>query len=672
MTQNKLKGFACVVAILTLVAACLIPADAQTPATPVAVLTQHNDNGRTGQNLNEKILTPTNVNATTFGKVASYSVDGQIYAQPLYFPNVSIPGQGTHNVVYVETQNDSLYAFDADLKSPTALWQVSFVNPAAGITPVSCQTDGNSDISCGVYPIYGINSTPVIDPTTKTMYLVTRTNNNGTYFQTLHAIDITTGAEKFGGPVNITGSVPGTGVGSQNGTIYFDPLKDVQRSGLLLNRGGVYVGWAGAAHGWIMGFNAATLQRAVIFNTTPNAGGSGILGGGGIWASGNGIAADSVGNIYAAVGDSTFDANNAGIDFGDSLLKLSRSLKVLDYFTPNDQSCRSANDLDLGSAGPMLLPKQSGTVPNELLVAGKGGAPCDTNPVAARMYLLNESNLGKYNTTKDQVVEEVAGAPGGYWSSPAYWQGASSAYVYTAGLGATARTPDPLKMFRVTDGLLSTTPAAESTNTLVVGATPSVSSNGTADGIVWAIMRPQPLGAQPGAQAAVLYAYDATNVANLLYDSSATLSQGVIRDRGGCANKFAVPTIANGRVYVGTQNQLDVYGLLGSESGPAVYLGNPCWTFAASALGTTVSENIELANSGNSALTISNIAITGTNAADFSQTNNCPASLAAGDSCVISLSFKASVLGPESAYVMITDNAVGSPHNIYTIGVGEN
>lgn len=672
MAQNLLKGVTCAGAILTLVVACLIPAGAQTPSTFTGVLTQHNDNGRTGQNLSEKILTPANVNGATFGKVMSYSVDGQIYAQPLYVPNVSIPGQGTHNVVYVETQNDSLYAFDADAMSPTALWQVSFVNPAQGITPVSCQTDGQSDISCGVYPIYGINSTPVIDPATKTMYLVTRTDNNGKYFQTLHAIDITTGAEKFGGPVNISGSVPGTGVGSQNGTIYFDPLKDVQRAGLLLSKGGVYVGWAGAAHGWIMGFVATNLKRGAIFNTTPNAGGTGTLGGGGVWASGNGLAADPSGNIYAAVGDSTFDANNAGSDYGDSLLKLSPYLKVLDYFTPNDQSCRTTNDLDLGSAGPMLLPKQPGAVPGELLIAGKGGAPCDTNPVAARMYLLNDNNLGKYNTNQDQAVEEVAGAPGGYWSSPAYWRGASSEYVYSAGLGAKPSTPDPLKMFTVTNGLLSTAPAAVSTNPLVVGATPSVSSNGTQNGIVWAIMRPEQLGAQPGIQAAVLYAWDATNVGKLLYDSSATITNGDIRDRGGCAGKFAVPTIANGRVYVGTQNQLDIYGLLSSQNGPGVYLGNPCWTFPASTIGTTVSENIELSNSGNSALTISNFAITGTNAADFSQTNNCPASLAPGAFCVISLSFKASVLGPETAYVMITDNAVGSPHNIYAIGVGQN
>jgi hypothetical protein len=251
MTQNAHKKISGVAMLLTLVFASLTPAAAQTFA---GVLTQHNDIGRTGQNVSETILTPQNVSASTFGKVFSYSVDGQIYSQPLYVPNVSIPGQGTHNVVYVATQNDSLYAFDADGLSPKALWQVSFINPSAGITPVSCKTDGRTSISCGVYPIYGITSTPVIDPGTSTMYLITRTNNNGKFFQTLHAIDITSGAEKFGGPVNISGSVPGTGAGSKNGIVYFDTLKDIQRAGLLLLNGTVYIGWAGALHGWIMGY----------------------------------------------------------------------------------------------------------------------------------------------------------------------------------------------------------------------------------------------------------------------------------------------------------------------------------------------------------------------------------------------------------------------------------
>jgi hypothetical protein len=662
MTRSILKGSASAAVFFALVVASLTPAGAQTFA---GVLTQHNDNGRTGQNLNETILTPQNVSPATFGKVFSYSVDGQIYSQPLYVPNVSIPGQGTHNVVYVETENDTLYAFDADGLSATALWQVSFIDPANGITPVSCRTDGQTDISCGVYPVYGITSTPVIDPSSGTMYLVTRTKNNGQYFQTLHAIDVTTGAEKFGGPVNIAGSLPGAGAGSgtasQNLVIYFDTLKDIPRTGLLLLNGTVYIAWAGATHGWIMGYDAQTLKQTAIFNTTPNAKH------GGVWASGNGLAADSSGNIYAAVGDALFDANIGGSDYGDSVLKLNANLNVLDYFTPNDQSCREMNDLDLGSAGPMILPTQQGSVPDELLIAGKGGAPCDSNPVASRIYLLNQDNLGKYNATQDQDVEEVVGAPGGYWSSPAYWQGETAAYVYSAGTGGSG---DYLKMFGVTNGMLSTAPLAQSTNVFVVGATPSISANGTADGIVWVVRRPEGLDKKPGVGAAILYAYDATNVTTKLYDSGSTLSQGVPRDQGGCANKFAVPTIANGRVYVGTQNELDVFGILQSSNGPNIYLGNPCWAFPPSTLGTPVKEAIKLVNSGNATLTISSFAMAGTNAADFTQTNNCT-SVKPGAKCDIVVTFTASIVGAETAYVMMTDNAVGSPHNIFLVGVGE-
>jgi hypothetical protein len=666
MNQNTLKQFVGAGVLLTLVLVCLAPAGAQTFA---GVLTQHNDVGRSGQNLDETILTPSNVSSTTFGKLWSFSVDGQMYSQPLYVPNVSIPGQGVHNVIYIETQNDSLYALDADGLQSTPLFQVSFINPAAGITAVPCKTDGNSDISCGVYPIYGINSTPVIDMTSNTMYLLTRTDNNGTYYQTLHAIDITTGAEKFGGPVNISGSVKGTGATSNHGVITFDPLKDVQRAGLLELNGVIYIGWAGAFHGWIMGYNATTLKQTAIFNTTPNAN----LGG--VWAAGNGLVADADGNIYAAVGDALFDANSGGSDYGDSLLQLNADLSVEQYFTPMDQSCRQLNDLDLGSGGPMLIP---GT--DELLIEGKGGAPCDSDPVAARMYLLSTSALGGYSSTQDNSLEDVIGAPGGYWSSPAYWSGQNSSgqdvtFVYSSGVGANPGTGDYLKMFSVgSNGLLSSTPYAESAATFPAGMTPSISSNGATDGIAWVIERPEAIGVQPGFGAAVLYAYDAANTTsgtmNLLYDSAQALRGGVIRDRGGCANKFAVPTIANGKVYVATQNELDVFGL-GVPTGPSVYFGNPCYTFAASAIGTAVHEPVSLVNNGTSALTISSITVTGNNAADFTETNTCPATLAVSKKCVITIGFTASVLGPEWANIMVTDNAVGSPHNIYVIGVGK-
>jgi len=624
------------------------------------VLTWHNDVGRTGQNVNETVLTPQNVKSTKFGKVFSYSVDGQMYAQPLYAPNVSIPGQGVHNVVYAATENDSVYAFDADGLQGTPLWQVSFVNPSAGITPVPCGSDGNTSISCNVFPFYGITGTPVIDPNTNTMYLVARTDENGNYYQKLHAIDITTGAEKFGGPVIIQGSVPGTGAGSVGGIVTFDPLADIQRTGLLLADGNIYIGWAGAAHGWIMGYNATTLAQVAIFNTTPNS----VIGG--VWGAGAGLAADSSGNVYASVGDATFDANTGGTDYGDTVMKMNASLGVEDYFAPMDQACRAGNDIDLGSAGVMLLPTQPGSNPDELVISGKGGNPCDPSG-ASPIYVLNQQNLGKYNANQDQIVEEINGAIFGYWSNPAYWQGATSSYVYWAGTTGDAGKGDSLKMYTVTNGLLSSTPTAQSTNIFPVGATPSVSSNGTSNGIVWAVERADSLDTRPGAKAAILYAFDATNVATMLYNSG----QSGNRDELGCGNKFQTPTIANGRVYVGTQTQLDVFGLLGTQSGPAVYLSFPCYTFPNQAVGTTsAAKVVTLKNGGTSTLTFSNISITGNNPADFAQTNTCGTSLAAGASCTISMTFTPASAATFTGFVSISDNAVGSPHNVGLTGSG--
>ena len=629
------------------------------------VLTQHNDTARTGQNLSEALLTPQNVSSSTFGKLFSYSVDGQIYTQPLYVPNVSIPGQGTHNVVYVATENDSVYAFDADGASGLPLWQDSFIDPGKGVTPVSCQVDGKNDISCGVYPIYGITATPVIDPSSNTMYLVARTDNNGHYLQRLHALDISTGLEKFGGPVDIAASVPGTGSGSVKGVVSFNPLHDIQRAGLLFLNGTVYIAWAGSAHGWIMGYGATTLAQVAVFNPTPNA----IRGG--VWASGSGLAADAGGNIYAAIGDAQFDVNTGGVDYGDSLLRLSSSLSVLDYFAPMDQACRFVNDLDLGSAGPIVLPTQPGSVPNELVIAGKGGNPCDLfgQTSATPIYLLNQDDLGKYNAKQDQIVETVEGAPAGYWSNPAYWQGPSASNLYMAGLSAEGGQGDYLKMYGVSNGLISGSPVSQSANIFPVGSTPSISANGTADGIVWAIERQEALGIRPGQKPAILYAFDATNLSTMLYNSA----QVVARDQGGCANKFQVPTIANGKVYVGTQNELDVFGLLGSpSSAPAVYLPNPCYTFPVQTVGTTSTpRHLHLTNSGSATLKINSIALAGTNAAEFAETTNCKSTLKAGKQCTLTITFTPSAKGPQTASIIITDNAVGSPHNIYLLGRGQ-
>ncbi|HVI08015.1 MAG TPA: choice-of-anchor D domain-containing protein, partial [Candidatus Binatia bacterium] len=540
------------------------------------------------------------------------------------------------------------------------LWQVSFINAAQGTTTVPCGTDGNSSISCNVFPFYDVTSTPVIDPNSNTMYLVARTAENGSYFQSLHALDLTSGAEKFGGPVVIQGSIPGTGAGSVGGVIAFDPLADIQRAALLLLNGTVYIGWAGAAHGWIMAYNATTLTQTAIFNTTPNA----VIGG--VWGSGAGLAADSSGNLYASVGDAAFDASTGGSDFGDTVMRMNSSLAVEDYFAPMDQGCRAANDIDLGSAGVMLLPPQAGANPNELLIAGKGGNPCDASGDSP-IYLLNQTNLGRYNANQDQIIEELNGATHGYWSNPAYWQSAANSYVYLAGTTGDAAQGDYLKMYTVTGGLLSTAPVAQSTNIFPVGATPSISANGTSNGIVWAVERADSLDTRPGAKAAVLYAYDATNVATMLYNSS----QGGNRDQLGCGNKFQTPTIANGRVYVGTQSQLDVFGLLGTQSGPAVYLSFPCYTFPNQKVGTTgAAKVVTLKNGGNAVLTFSGIGIGGNNPTSFAQTNTCGTSLAAGASCTISVTFTPPSGATFTGFVMISDNAAGSPHNIGLVGTG--
>jgi hypothetical protein len=653
---------------LTILAAMMTFAVSGFAQNTIGIFTSRYDNARSGQNREEPILKPSNVNATSFGKVYSYAVDGQIYAQPLWVYGVKVPGKGTHNAVYVTTQMDSVFAFDAGGTTTTPLWQDSFIDLANGIGPVPCGTDGNSDISCGVYPYYGITGTPVIDSSTNTMYLVARTYNyeTKTAYQTLHALDITTGAEKFGGPEQISGSVPGNGVGSQHGMITFNPLADIQRAGLLLVTypgppvtKTIFIGWAGAAHGWIMAYDASQLTQDAILATTPNAG---I---GGIWASGNGLAADSAGNVYAAVGDALFDANSGGTDYGDTLMKLDSSLSVQDYFTPMDQACRQQNDMDLGSSGPMVLPTQGGAHPSEVLQSGKGGNPCDSSGVAS-LYVVDRTNMGKYNANLDNIVQEVSGAPGGYWSSPAYWSSNGRQAIYYGGVTADGGHGDYLKMYALTNGLLSTAPVAKSSNIFPIGTTPTVSSNGNNNGIVWAIERKDAFGVAPGDQPAVLYAYNAVNLATL-YASNAN----PLRDQGGCANKFQVPTVANGKVFVATQNELDVFAAVGTPPAVSVALGDPCYTYAKQQVGTSSPAQTQtITNTGTSPLTLS-IAVGGLDPGDFTQTNNCPSSLSAGQSCTVQITFTPTATGARVASLLITDNAPTSPQNSQLMGVGD-
>jgi hypothetical protein len=502
--------------------------------------TYHNNNMRSGVNSNETVLTPANVNPYQFGKLFSYALDGISFASPLYVTNVNIPGNGYHNVVYVATEHDSVYAFDADGRSSTPLWHVSFVN--SGATTVPCGDVG----VCGDIPTeIGITGTPVIDSSSGTLYVVAKTKEGTNYVQRLHALDITTGAEKFGGPVVIQASVPGTGDSSSGGMVPFDPLHHLNRPGLLLNNGVVYIGFGSHGdirpwHGWVLGYNATTLQQVMAYNTTPNGYG------GAVWQGGAGLATDATGNIYFTTGNGTFDVNTNGVDYGDSVERLLTSGTVADYFTPHDQLNMENSDLDLASGGPaLLLDQTTGSYPHLLVMAGKTGT----------LYLVNRDNMGHYNPNNDsQIVQSIVGAfpssdpDHGNFSTPVYFNG----YVYFSAVA------DYLKAFQLTNGLLSTTPTSYSVDTFLCrGASFEVSANGITNGILWAIQNsgdPNNDATIPG----VLIAYDANNVANELYNSN----QASTRDTMDYPAKFSIPLIANGKVIVAGQTQLIIYGLL--------------------------------------------------------------------------------------------------------------
>jgi hypothetical protein len=496
------------------------------------MLTWHNDLARTGQNLHETVLTPTNVNAKTFGKVFSFPVDGQIFGQPLYVHNVAIAGKGTYNVIYVATENDSVYAFDADGVNTMALWHDSFINPGKGITPIPCKDTGAK--VCPFHSIIGITGTPVVDPSSGTLYLVAATKENGKYVNRLHALDITSGTEKFGGPVQIKASVKGNGAGNNHGVVSFNAQHESQRPGLLLLNGVVYIGWASFAevapfHGWVLGYGATSLAQTAVFNSTPN--GSD----GGVWQSGAAPSVDAAGNIYLITGNGTFDINNGGRDWGDTFLKFNASLGVRDYFTPFDQLKLAKDDLDLGSGSGMLLPTQKGKFPDEIVTAGKEGL----------IYVVNRSNMGKFDAQKNRVIETVRGSATGYWGSAAYW----NSTVYYSG------TEDFLSQYALSNGLLSKSPVYQAPTKFVRGSTPCVSANGSSNGIVWAVEK---IPYNHGIPAEVLHAYDATKVSQELYNTN----QAGTRDVLGPGITFSIATVMNGKVYVGTGSELDVLGLL--------------------------------------------------------------------------------------------------------------
>jgi len=472
---------------------------------------------RLGANPNESVLTPANVNAQTFGKVGQVKVDGQLYAQPLYKTGVPIPGRGTRDVVFVATGHDSVYALDAH--SLAGLWKTSFINPARGVTTIPTSLFDEPGLGNEI----GIVGTPVIDASSSTLYVVARTREvsgaNVKYVQRLHALDLSTGREKFGGPVIIAATVPGFGAGSIKGSLSFDPLWEYQRSGLLLQDGTVYIAWAsqgdkGPYHGWLIGYDARTLRQVFAYTNTPN----GIAGG--IWMSGGAPAADAAGNIYLASGNGTFTANKlGGRDYGDSLIKINpRARRIVDYFTPFNENALAHSDLDFGSGGVMLLPDQPGPRRHLMITGAKEG----------RIYLVDRDNLGKHSPSSDRVVQSFRGLMNAVFDTPAYF----NTTIYYVGTGP--RVPggprNVLLALSLANGRIVRTKGGDITYGYP-GSTPSVSSSGATNGIVWTL--------DNGASIvgpAILRAYDAAAVSRELYDST----QAGDRDTGGTAVKFAV------------------------------------------------------------------------------------------------------------------------------------
>ena len=477
------------------------------------VFTYHNDLWRDGVNNQEYALNTSTVKPATFGKRFACAIDASAYAQPLWVANVAIGG-GTHNVLIAATVHDTVYAFDADVSPCKTYWSQSLL--ASGETWVNNMDVGGS---LDLAPDIGIVGTPVIDPTTNTIYVVSKSKNGANIHQRLHALSLIDGSEKFSGPQEIAATFNG---------ISFSPLSQNQRAGLALQNGVVYIAWGshgdiGTYYGWILSYNAATLTQVSVFNDDPG------VGGGGIWMSGGAPAADSSNNLYVTTGNGNFDGLTL---FGDSFLKLSTpTLGILSFFTPIDQAALNSGDIDLGSGGATILVDQpSGPVQHLVLGGGKSGT----------LFLLNRDSLGG-NTINDAGAVESFSVGNRIFGTPAFWQNT----IYLAPI------TDHLKSytFNASTGQFTTSPASQSPGTFgFPGCTPSVSSQAAKNGIVWAT--------ENGTGPSVLHAYDATNVGTELWNSANSSA-----DQAGQAVKFTVPTVANGKVYVGTVGEISVYGL---------------------------------------------------------------------------------------------------------------
>jgi autotransporter-associated beta strand protein len=532
----------------------------------ISVLTYRYDNSRVGANTNETVLTPSIVNTNNFGLLTKYTVDGYVYTEPLYVPNVTIPGQGTHNIVIIATEHDSIYAFDADGNLGTnggMLWHTNF-----GISALCANQNVFGARYCGncypdIVPEVGVTGTPVIDPGTGTLYLdvftreVTATTN---FYHRIHAVNITNGLELSDSPVLVTGSVPGTGRDSVGGVMTFNAKQCNERPALTLANGMLYVAYAGYAdtdpyHGWVLGYNATNLVQTpnYIFNSTPNAttarfGANAAEGG--IWMGGNGLCVDSSNNLYFETGNGSFSANTNGGDYADSFMKLSTTngLAVFDYFTPYNQLTLANADTDLGSCGPILLPNSVGSASHPHLIAGTGKS--------GTLYLVDRDNMGHYNGTDgvngsdNNIVQSVIGATAQTWSSPAYFN--NQLYLQPSSAA--------MKAYAITNGQITTTAASTATASFgVYNGGPVISASGVSNGIVWVLNNAGGTGTE------VLYAYAATNISKQLYNSS-QLSRDIV----GSGIKMTTPTVANGKVYVGSQYALSIYGLTAFISTPLI------------------------------------------------------------------------------------------------------
>jgi len=521
------------------------PSAILTVHAPHDVTTFHNDNLRTGQDLSETYLTPQNVSATTFGKLGFLAVDGKVDAQPLYLGGVQVSGKGTHNVLYVVTEHDSVYAFDADTQA--LLWQTSLLG--AGET-------SSDDRQCAeaVTPEIGITGTPVIDRTRGPdglMYLVAATEDSsgGDHFR-LHALDVASGVEMLDGPTEILAQYPGLGSNTNGTSVIFDPAQYLERAALLMANGVVFTAWASHCDvqpytAWVLGYDAITLQQVGVLNLTPN--GSE----GGIWMAGDGPAADDSGNIYLLDGNGTFDTaldangNPSLRDFGNAFVKISpTAFAVTDYFAPYNTVEQSFGDYDLGSGGVLLFPDvvdDAGKTWHLAVGSGKTGY----------IYLVDRDNMGKFSSSVDNIRQEIpaccppyGGLYGGVFSTPAYF----NSTVYFGAL------LDGIQAYAVSNAQLSSSyTMITSTIYPYPGATPSISANGSNSSILWAVEN----GTTGNGNIAVLHAYDATNLSTELYNSNSTSG----RDQF-VGNKFIVPTVANGKVYVGTPTGVAVFGLL--------------------------------------------------------------------------------------------------------------